>query len=238
VLRKLLITTLAAGAGAGLSALPSASGSAPASAASSSSSASQVLTIDVTVGRISARGRAAKATGVATATLAGVNGAVTSVKQKITLSAATGGNCRILHLFLQKLDLTLLGLNVHLDKVNLDITGKKSGGILGKLFCSLAGAKGKLARVRTARAINARLSRHPMRALKTRAHITPQATASQAATTCQVLDLVVGPLNLQLLGLVVDLNQVHLTITATRGGGVLGDLFCGLADQKPATTTQ
>ena len=62
-------------------------------------------------------------------------------------------------------------------------------------------------------------------------------TASQASPTCQVLDLVLGPLNVQLLGLVVDLNQVHLTITATRGGGILGDVFCQLADEHPATTT-
>ena len=44
-----------------------------------------------------------------------------------------------------------------------------------------------------------------------------------------------GPLDLNLLRLVVELygparNQpVTLTITATRGGGVLGDLFCGLS---------
>ncbi len=44
-----------------------------------------------------------------------------------------------------------------------------------------------------------------------------------------MLDLILGPLNLNLLGLVVDLNQVHLTITATPGGGTLGDLFCSLS---------
>jgi hypothetical protein len=52
-----------------------------------------------------------------------------------------------------------------------------------------------------------------------------------------VLDLVVGPLNLQLLGLVVDLNRVHLTITATRGSGVLGDTFCKLADNTTTTAS-
>ena len=53
---------------------------------------------------------------------------------------------------------------------------------------------------------------------------------------CPVLDLVVGPLNLQLLGLVVDLQRVHLSVTATRGGGALGDLFCTLADNSTTTT--
>jgi hypothetical protein len=48
--------------------------------------------------------------------------------------------------------------------------------------------------------------------------------------TCNVLDLVLGPLHVNLLGLLVDLNRVHLTITATPGGGILGNLFCGLAN--------
>jgi len=50
-----------------------------------------------------------------------------------------------------------------------------------------------------------------------------------------ILDLTLGPLHLDLLGLVVDLNQVHLTITAERGpGNLLGNLLCavaGLLDQ-------
>jgi hypothetical protein len=57
-----------------------------------------------------------------------------------------------------------------------------------------------------------------------------QATAAQSTGVCKVLELVLGPLNVDLLGLVVDLNKVHLTITATPGGGVLGNLFCGLAN--------
>ena len=53
-------------------------------------------------------------------------------------------------------------------------------------------------------------------------------TAQQAS--CQVLNLVLGPLHLDLLGLVVDLNQVVLTITAVRGAGnLLGNLLCSIA---------
>ncbi|OBK78733.1 hypothetical protein [Mycobacterium sp. 1274761.0] len=47
--------------------------------------------------------------------------------------------------------------------------------------------------------------------------------------TCQVLNLTLGPLDLTLLGLNVHLDQVHLVITATPGGGILGDLLCSLA---------
>jgi hypothetical protein len=48
--------------------------------------------------------------------------------------------------------------------------------------------------------------------------------------TCTILDLTLGPLHLDLLGLVVDLNQVHLVITAERGpGNLLGNLLCAVA---------
>jgi len=53
---------------------------------------------------------------------------------------------------------------------------------------------------------------------------------AQATGSCQILDLVLGPLHLDLLGLVVDLNQVHLTITAQQGpGNLLGNLLCAVA---------
>lgn len=48
--------------------------------------------------------------------------------------------------------------------------------------------------------------------------------------SCSVLHLVLGPLHLNLLGLVVDLNRVVLDITAIPGGGLLGDLLCAVAN--------
>jgi hypothetical protein len=54
--------------------------------------------------------------------------------------------------------------------------------------------------------------------------------AAAANGTCQILDLTLGPLHLDLLGLVVDLNQVHLQITAQQGSGnLLGNLLCSVA---------
>ncbi len=51
------------------------------------------------------------------------------------------------------------------------------------------------------------------------------------APSCSVLNLTLGPLNLNLLGLVVTLNQVHLTITAVPGAGnLLGNLLCAVAN--------
>ena len=56
------------------------------------------------------------------------------------------------------------------------------------------------------------------------------AAAAAAAGSCQILDLTLGPLHLDLLGLVVDLNQVHLNITAQQGSGnLLGNLLCAVA---------
>jgi hypothetical protein len=57
-----------------------------------------------------------------------------------------------------------------------------------------------------------------------------QSAVGSSAITCQVLDLVLGPLNLNLLGLVVHLDTVHLNITAVPGvGNLLGNLLCAVA---------
>jgi len=55
-------------------------------------------------------------------------------------------------------------------------------------------------------------------------------TRVTAAGTCQILNLVLGPLDLNLLGLMVHLNQVVLNITAQSGAGnLLGNLLCTVA---------
>lgn len=60
--------------------------------------------------------------------------------------------------------------------------------------------------------------------------VTTITTPVAASGTCQVLSLTLGPLHLDLLGLVVDLNQVNLNITAQSGSGqLLGNLLCSVA---------
>jgi hypothetical protein len=58
--------------------------------------------------------------------------------------------------------------------------------------------------------------------------------------SCQILNLTLGPLDLNLLGLMVHLDTVHLTITAQPGNGnLLGNLLCavaGLLDQNTLGT--
>lgn len=55
-------------------------------------------------------------------------------------------------------------------------------------------------------------------------------TLQSASGSCQILHLVLGPLDLNLLGLKVQLNQVVLDITAQSGpGNLLGNLLCAVA---------
>ena len=58
---------------------------------------------------------------------------------------------------------------------------------------------------------------------------TTSSTASTSAVSCDVLHLVLGPLDLDLLGLVVHLDKVVLDITAAPGAGaLLGNLLCAV----------
>jgi hypothetical protein len=225
-MHRILVASLAAGAA--LLALPSFASASPAPLAQYASAPSHRLTISVDVTRFRATSRGTKADGNATFTLTSLGQPPTKVTKKVTLTAGRAGSCTILTLTLDTLDLQLLGLDVHLDKVHLTLTGRRRGGVLGSLFCSLANARVKAARARAAHRINAEIRRtgtiRPLRVT------VPLQAVAAAGPTCSVLNLVLGPLHLELLGLVVDLNQVHLAITADPAGGVLGRLFCSLAN--------
>jgi len=54
------------------------------------------------------------------------------------LTKITGASCDILHLELGPLDLDLLGLEVHLNRIVLDIDADPTGGLLGALLCAVA----------------------------------------------------------------------------------------------------
>jgi hypothetical protein len=64
--------------------------------------------------------------------------------------------------------------------------------------------------------------------------VTNQAVAlpvSSVSASCPILNLVLGPLDLNVLGLVITLNQVTLNITAVPGAGnLLGNLLCAVAN--------
>jgi hypothetical protein len=185
-----------------------------------------------------------------TAKVKTADGATHSVTKSFIAVVRTRGfrslaarTCAVLDLQLDKLALSLLGLNVNLGKVVLTITANGHEGVLGSLFCKLAHTKVSLrslashARKLTALAHKSGLSSSG-NLLGTGASFSAQQETATGAI-CPILDLILGPLHLDLLGLIVDLNQVHLTITADPNGGVLGSLFCSLAGTTttlPTTT--
>jgi hypothetical protein len=82
----------------------------------------------------------------------------------------------------------------------------------------------------------------------TNTSVTPNTTAPASGTftapvnggtgSCQILDLTIGPINLDLLGLVVTTNAIHLNITAQQGpGNLLGNLLCAVANLLNGNTS-
>jgi hypothetical protein len=139
------------------------------------------------------------------------------------------GRCNILALRLAPVHLALLGIRVDTSHISLDVTARRRGGVLGRLFCALANAEIRFPRTVIAR-VNRQLDEAPI--------VTRSSAPVRVAThqgTCQILDLILGPLHLDLLGLVVDLygrtmrDPVRVTITGEPGHGLLGDLLCSLA---------
>jgi hypothetical protein len=144
----------------------------------------------------------------------------------------------------------------------IDISADSSES-LGKLLCQLiqslqssgSSPSTTAAKTAAARRVNAALHKHsddgaisfnvPLK----QAQASPQATTGTAGTTttgtttgtaaqsgqCEVLNLLLGPLNLDLLGLVVTVNKIDLDISATPVG-TLGTLFCQLAGTTSAPT--
>jgi len=199
------------------------------------------MTAKITSFRATARG-AVVANGVLSGTLrSGTSVSRDSAPVKFAVVAANrGGRCNVITLRLAPLNLELLGVQVTTSYISLDVYAVK-GRVLGDLFCALSHAKVTFPRAaRVAKALNNRLDRRPMRVFST-ADVMPAAIA-HAAPSCQVLNLVLGPLHLDLLGLDVDLygktlsDPVIVTIDAVPSQGLLGQLLCGLAGGTGVTS--
>ncbi|HKU04233.1 MAG TPA: ABC transporter substrate-binding protein, partial [Arthrobacter sp.] len=89
-------------------------------------------------------------TGKLQGTFTEVNGVATPISQTVTTTAAaapstaaalaSGGSCDILNLVLGPLHLDLLGLNVDLNQVVLDVTSQTgAGNLVGNLLCAVTG---------------------------------------------------------------------------------------------------
>jgi hypothetical protein len=188
------------------------------------------------------------------------NGRVQATTTKrTTLSVRqTTSNCSVLHLELGELRLQLLGLIVSLTPVNansivLDISANPNEA-LGKLFCQVLAAVQGASTTTTTKATATRklsmavVSRYRQGVMNLDVPVRSQQSATTTGTTttttgggampgqCEVLDLILGPLNLDLLGLVVRLNQVELNVSANPTG-TLGTLFCQLAGTTTTSTT-
>ncbi len=101
------------------------------------------LTGTLNVTRFVAQGGVMYAVGTLSGTLTDAAGNLitTLTNQPVQLPiTAASGSCPILNLTLGPLDLTLLGLNVHLNQVVLNITATSGpGNLLGNLLCAVAG---------------------------------------------------------------------------------------------------
>jgi hypothetical protein len=80
------------------------------------------------------------ATGVLSGVVTTAAGATTSIARTVSMPAAVGtATCDILHLDLGPLQLDVLGLQINLSRIVLDITAQSgAGNLLGNLLCGVA----------------------------------------------------------------------------------------------------
>ena len=218
----------------------------PATAARAQQGADGFVINSVNLGNFQVVNNVLTAQGTVTGTLAGLpfTTAITNFAlQQVPNDPSTSQTeCSVLHLELAPIHLALLGLHVDTSGICLDLTATQGGGLLGDLLCGLAGgplALGGTPVLPDLAQISALQS--GLRDLLAGTLGQPLAPASAAAAQssvctgdCEVLELVLGPLNLSLLGLNVSLDDcnggpVQVCISASRGEGLLGNLLCGLS---------
>jgi hypothetical protein len=236
-MRQLVAAALSALALAAIVAPPASANSSPLRNSGTSSRLS--LTAKITSFHATAAGVVAKGTLTGKLSIgSGVSRDSAPVRFAV-VAKSNGARCNVITLRLAPLNLELLGVQVTTSFISLDVYALR-GRVLGNLFCALAQAKVTLPHAaRLASALNSRLHGRPLR-LFTASESLP-ARAAQPVS-CQVLKLVLGPLHLDLLGLVVDLygkthaDPVIVTINGLPNSGLLGQLLCGLAGGSGITT--
>jgi hypothetical protein len=166
-----------------------------------------------------------------------------SGKGQIRVPITISGTCPVLNLQLGPIDLNILGLEVKTSSICLNITAQPgSGNLLGNLLCSLTNALNSGVPLSTflaslsASDLTSLLSglqnllNGALGALTSTSSIT---SVQQVSANCsqQILSLSIGPLNLNLLGLVVTLNNCAngpVTVTISTTNGLLASLICDL----------
>jgi hypothetical protein len=185
-----------------------------------------------------------------------VNGALMAVGQignnifqmPVTVTARPNpadAACPILSLHLGPINLDVLGLKVDTSEICLDIVADPTGGLLGNLLCGVANLLnqgtplGSILGGLTGTQLNQLLGGVTDLLNGALGAVTaPSAVTGVSGTqpgACDILNLAVGPLDLNLLGLNVHLDDcddgpVTVDITAQPGAGkLLGNLLCGVA---------
>ena len=168
----------------------------------------------------------------------------TAFQTPITLTPGAipeGSTCPILNLSLGPINLDLLGLNVDTSPICLDITAVPgSGALLGNLLCGIAnllnGGLSQSAALAGLTPTELVTLNSGLTQLLNQAVFIPLTNSSALVNaTCNVLSLAIGPVDLNLLGLRVELDDcsngpVTVDVTADPTGGLLGNLLCGLAN--------
>jgi len=201
----------------------------------------QLLNItDVNLTDLSLTGGVLSAAGTVAGTLAGQSFTtnITNFTFQQDDPATTAVECSVLSLHLAPIDLDLLGLNVDTSEICLDVTATPGGGLLGDLLCGLAGGLplGTLPTLGGVGGLNDVLGDVLDSVLgggMNSAGKPPAGAPDICDGNCEILDLALGPVDLSLLGLNVSLDNcadgpVQVCVSATDGGGLLGDLLCGL----------
>ena len=223
------------------------SGSATQSRASAAATGSTqqigMLNVRVTIQRFVKRGKSLYAVGTTTAQFTPVTSrpdlpTATSSKRftarvlRVRAVHSAQRICPVLELTLGPTHLNLLGLIVDLSTVHLVITADSEGGLLGSLLCSLSGQANtrhvahRLTKVAHRSGLSTKGVRTGVPLYQTSSASIGTMATNSPMVICTILDLTLGPLDLNLLGLMVHLDQVHLLITADSEGGILGSLLC------------
>jgi hypothetical protein len=186
-------------------------------------------------------------------TIAGQAAGTLVMDATATVSGLLGGNS-ILHLQINPIHLNLLGLHVDTSAICLDVTANPGQGLLGDLLSGLTGSNPLITILDTLDDVTSdlntfldqvgQLADGVLGQSMTVTEVLGTAVGSSMVTTpqthtdhCDILNLSLGPINLNLLGLHVALDNcatpagpVTVDVTADPNGGLLGGLLCGLAD--------
>jgi len=176
--------------------------------------------------------------------LATLNVAGQTVTAPLQVTATPGEDgCTILNLELDRIRLNVLGLRVDTSRICLNITSNGEG-LLGNLLCNPTGGLGGLTGATDLTDLLPDLSgRVRNQLLRGLTNVFNQAleaadltgtTGGHRGNRCEILDLKLGPVDLDVLGVNVRLDNcndgpVRVRITGQENT-LLGGLLCGLAD--------